>query len=168
MGKGWTPVVAAALLCVGIAGDARAPHASTASAIPPKTTGHHVSLNAHDDPASDHRIVYTAGLISDPLPSPRARVSVTADQAIAAINTGRYVAMETRRPRATLRLVTTGFAPHVNGPSPMWLLTWTGVQQPIHGKYTATPQPIQHCTAVEVEAVDANHPDRVYGIWVIC
>jgi hypothetical protein len=167
MDRSWTAVVVAALLCVGIAGDAQA-HAPTASVIPTKATGQHVSLNAHDDPASDHRIVYSPGIISDPLPSPTPRISVSADQAIAAINTGRYEAMETRRPRATLRMVTTGFAPHVIGPSPMWVLTWTGVHQHMGGKWTSTPRPVSDCTGVMVEAVDANHADRVYGIWVIC
>jgi hypothetical protein len=167
MGRRSIAVVAGVLLCVGIAGDAGA-IASNASAAPSKTAGLHTPLNAHDDPASNHRIVYSPGIISDPLPSPRPRISVSADQAIAAINTGRYEAMDTRRPRATLRMVTTGFAPHVHGPKPMWVLTWTGVHQHMRGKWTETPQPVGYCTGVMVEAVDANHADRVYGIWVIC
>jgi hypothetical protein len=135
------------------------------------------STDPLNDPASPWQIIYGGSMRSDPLPSPAPRITVTAAEAVAAINRYPNSPIDQTAPRATLRMVTMGSVrlPPASAPRPMWVLTWTGVHPHFIGGPVNMPtrdrQALHDAAAkaqcVHVEAVDAQ-TERIYGIYEMC
>jgi hypothetical protein len=115
------------------------------------------------NPASPHRILYDAGLVSDPIPAPPPAVSISQDRALAvALGAGFGTEMQRGTPSVTLRMVAVGSddVPDPSGAVPSWVLTWTDVSARLHGPATWTTEQRQayegQITCVFVMIVDAN------------
>lgn len=120
-------------LRAGATGTGSASGAATSgvpSAGSAKTSSRKLATNPFDVPSSDRRIVYSDGLISDPVPANTSvRPQISADQALDIAN--RNIVSREKQPgdpTATLRLVSVGYlgqdasaVPHL-----AWVLTWLG------------------------------------------
>jgi hypothetical protein len=149
--------VIAVLLCAACTGQS---HAQPVRRLPPILR----------DPASPIRIEYPSALISDPLPTPRPSVTVSADQALVAIRSG---AAPQGKPRMALRLVKLTNPIVSVTPRLMWVFVWPESARVFGGVRTSSAQDEQARAAaararcVGVDAVDATTA-RVHGYWVMC
>lgn len=95
-------------------------------------------------PDSPRRIVYDASLVSDPLPSTAARVSMSAAEAvqIAADQTSISAEQQPGRPRTALRLVYPGepSATRKLTGRPTWVLSWADSEPVVRGPRTMTEE----------------------------
>ncbi len=139
-------VLVVALLGSACAGPGDDPRTRAAAPPPvaagPKAASVQTSPLARPDTAG--RVVYDAGLVSDPVPagSPRVAVSATRALAVAAEQQQFGPDLQPGTPTATLRMVTVGSAGDEPAPTARasWVLTWTGSAAAVRGPVTLSDQ----------------------------
>ena len=122
-----------------------------------------VVTNPLDDPASDHLVIYNAGLASAPLPKDQSG-TVTAEEALRLVDEAGRVSdeMQPDQPSEVLRSVSVGYSKDDQGfePHAAWVLTWSNSKPAPHhgpvGSTDADQTAISNMRCVFVTIVNAN------------